>query len=172
MISKKKKKKLTNAVVTITMIWKECHVNFLPAIIYSWLTELNVRCTALCWYFHQLRFKFPKWVIRFQDCFHHRSHKRFCLYSLETIFVTKQYLPKVQPLPGNIILLNHISGKDENQWCFELQLSWYFSLSCAACDVQLVQLWHSNNQILHYFYKPGFVKSLTYNTIYFKWFVK
>lgn len=74
-------------------------------------------------------FEFLKWVIRFQGCIHHWLHQRFCLYSLETIFVTKQYLPKVElhPLPGNIRLLNLISGSNGNQWCFELQPSRYFS---------------------------------------------
>lgn len=78
---------------------------------------------------HSNCFKILKWVIKLQSCIHHWSHQWFCLYSLETIFVTKQYLPKVElhPLPGNIRLLNLVSGSNEDQWCFELQPSRYAS---------------------------------------------
>lgn len=117
---------------------------------------MNVRHQVLWWYLPwDLGFLNPTKCVprnRAQDCFHHRSRRRVCLYSLETIFVTKQYLAKVQPLPGNIILLNRISGREENQWCYELQLSWYFSLSGTDCDVQL------ERRSLFFIYKPGFLK--------------
>lgn len=109
---------------------------------FFFLKNTRTECTASGWWYLPSDLGFlnpPKYRPRnrAQHCYHHRSRKRVCLYSLETIFVTKQYLAKVQPLPGNIILLNRIPGREENQQCFELQLSWYFSLTSTDCDVQL-----------------------------------
>lgn len=109
---------------------------------FCFLKNTCTECTASGWWYLPSDLGFlnpPKYMPRnrAQDCYHHRSRRRVCLYSLETIFVTMQYLAKVQPLPGNIILLNRIPGREENQQCFELQLSWYFSLTSTDCDVQL-----------------------------------